>query len=192
MAESTSLEKSNSQDRSDLVAYWSVPLLDGVHTVEFEHGTTTGKRVLRVDGNELFRREWMFRLVGEEHFYMGKQQTKCVLTVDPMPHFMFGYSLYIDGKPLQKFTEKQSQTIRSWAVIVECKRYRIVFERQTLNVYVNGHIVETENVFVSNGTEMTFDLGNSTAVIKAISTDKKEGVIHHLFVNEKLIEEDVF
>lgn len=36
--------------RTDLVAYWSVPLLDGVHTVEFEHGTTSGKRVLRIDG----------------------------------------------------------------------------------------------------------------------------------------------
>lgn len=42
--------KSNSQDRADLVAYWSVPLTDGVHTVEFEHGTTSGKRVIRVDG----------------------------------------------------------------------------------------------------------------------------------------------
>lgn len=40
----------NNQDKADLVAYWSVPLADGVHTVEFEHGTTTGKRVLRVDG----------------------------------------------------------------------------------------------------------------------------------------------
>lgn len=37
-------------DRNDLAAYWSVPLLDGVHTVEFEHGTTTGKRVLILDG----------------------------------------------------------------------------------------------------------------------------------------------
>lgn len=51
MAVSGSLLKSNSGERTDLVAYWSIPLYDGVHTVEFEHGTTTGKRVLRVDGN---------------------------------------------------------------------------------------------------------------------------------------------
>lgn len=51
MSKSESLESTQSQDRSNLVAYWSVPLLDGVHTVEFEHGTTSGKRVLRVDGN---------------------------------------------------------------------------------------------------------------------------------------------
>lgn len=40
----------NSHDRSDLVAYWIVPLADCTHTVEFEHGTTTGKRVVWVDG----------------------------------------------------------------------------------------------------------------------------------------------
>lgn len=35
---------------SDLVAVWEVSLGDGVHTIEFEHGTTSGKRVIRVDG----------------------------------------------------------------------------------------------------------------------------------------------
>lgn len=50
MAISGSLVKSPSNERTDLVAYWSVPLIDGAHTVEFEHGTTSGKRVIRVDG----------------------------------------------------------------------------------------------------------------------------------------------
>lgn len=35
---------------SDLVAVWDVPMNDGVRTVEFEHGTLTGKRVIRVNG----------------------------------------------------------------------------------------------------------------------------------------------
>ena len=35
---------------SDLVAVWEVALSDGLHKVEFEHGTTSGKRVIRVDG----------------------------------------------------------------------------------------------------------------------------------------------
>lgn len=37
-------------DPNDLVAIWDVPLHDGVHRIEFEHGTTTGKRVIRIDG----------------------------------------------------------------------------------------------------------------------------------------------
>ncbi len=35
---------------SDLVATWNVNLPDGNHKIEFEHGTTSGKRVLRIDG----------------------------------------------------------------------------------------------------------------------------------------------
>ena len=34
----------------DLVGTWTVSLPDGKHKVEFEHGTTSGKRVIRVDG----------------------------------------------------------------------------------------------------------------------------------------------
>ncbi|ETE73329.1 hypothetical protein L345_00835, partial [Ophiophagus hannah] len=35
---------------ADLVAVWEVGLSDGVHKIEFEHGTTSGKRVVYVDG----------------------------------------------------------------------------------------------------------------------------------------------
>ncbi|XP_068894445.1 fas apoptotic inhibitory molecule 1 [Tenebrio molitor] len=182
--------KAGSQERSDLVAFWSVPLLDGVHTVEFEHGGTTGKRVIRVDGKEILRRDWMFKLVGEEKFAVGKQGAKCELRVDPLPHFAFGYSLLVDGKPLEKFTEKQSQATRSWAVLAGGKRYRVVFEKQTLNVWVNGQYVETENTFIDSGSEMSFEFENLKAAIKATSVDRKQGVIHQLFVDGQLIEEN--
>lgn len=35
---------------NDLAGVWEVALSDGVHRIEFEHGTTTGKRVIFVDG----------------------------------------------------------------------------------------------------------------------------------------------
>lgn len=35
---------------NDLAGVWEVALSDGVHRIEFEHGTTTGKRVIYVDG----------------------------------------------------------------------------------------------------------------------------------------------
>lgn len=41
----------------DLVALWEVPLNDGVHKIGFEHGTTTGRRVLWVDGEVRFKYE---------------------------------------------------------------------------------------------------------------------------------------
>lgn len=38
----------------DLVAVWEVALSDGVYRVEFAHGTTTGKRVVCVNGQVRF------------------------------------------------------------------------------------------------------------------------------------------
>lgn len=35
---------------NDLAGVWEVALSDGVHRIEFEHGTTTGKRVILIDG----------------------------------------------------------------------------------------------------------------------------------------------
>ena len=33
--------------------------------LEFLHGTTTGSRIIKVDGIEILKHDWMFRLVGE-------------------------------------------------------------------------------------------------------------------------------
>ena len=37
----------------DVAAIWDVKLADGNHKVVFEHGTTSGKRVISVDGVEV-------------------------------------------------------------------------------------------------------------------------------------------
>lgn len=64
-------------------ARWIVPLHDGNRVVEFEHGTASGKRVVRVNGKTIINREWMFRLVGDEEFMYGN--TKFTIRVDPIP-----------------------------------------------------------------------------------------------------------
>ena len=35
---------------SDRVAVWEVPLNSGLYIVEFDHGTTSGTRIVRVNG----------------------------------------------------------------------------------------------------------------------------------------------
>lgn len=37
-------------DKHDTVASWSLPVQDRIYKIEFEHGTASGKRVIRVDG----------------------------------------------------------------------------------------------------------------------------------------------
>lgn len=44
---------------ADVVAVWSVSLSDGIHKVQFEHGTTSGKRVIFVDGKVTMSTEYL-------------------------------------------------------------------------------------------------------------------------------------
>ena len=91
----------------DLVAVWEVHLADGVHVIEFEHGTTSGRRVLRVDGAEISRKEWMFKLVGTETFTMGKSRTPCTIIIEPIGGFTYQYSLEV-RKPVRSSSRSGS------------------------------------------------------------------------------------
>lgn len=134
---------------SEPTARWTVPMSDGNHVVEFEHGTATGKRVVKVDDNVLVHRDWMFRLVGDEVFMFNN--TKFVIRVDPMPgrlilififatiNFLlfysmiishiglkYSYSLWVNGKSYKQFVQSQSKILETWLAKVEGEEYRIV------------------------------------------------------------------
>ena len=80
---------------TDLVAVWEIHLADGVHMIELEHGTTSGKRVVRINREEILRKEWMFKLVGTESFNVGKNRTLCVIKIEPVGGFTYQYSLEV-------------------------------------------------------------------------------------------------
>ncbi|CAH1772477.1 unnamed protein product [Owenia fusiformis] len=161
---------------------------DGIHRVEFEHGTTSGKRVIRADGIEILRRDWMFKLVGREHFNIGK--AKCSIIVEAISGFAYEYSLEVNGKPLKKFSENQSKIMKTWTLTVSGEPTRVVLEKDTLDVWVNGQRVESTGEFVDDGTETHFTLGNKSAYIKAISSgNRREGLIHSLIVDDNEIPE---
>lgn len=70
------------------------------------------------------RKDWMFRLVGEEVFYLGN--TKCAVRVDPSGGFAYEYSLIVDGKSLHKFIEIKSKAWLTWLVQLPEGMYRVV------------------------------------------------------------------
>ncbi len=109
---------------TDVVGVWDVSLADGVHTVKFEHGTTTGKRVLNVDGHEVLRHNWMFKLVGKENFKIGK--TSAYIAIEAISGFAYEYTLFIDGKPLKKFTEDRKKSAKVWTFILDGVETRVV------------------------------------------------------------------
>ena len=80
---------------TDLVTVWEVHLADGIHVIEFEHGTTSGKRVLKVDREVILKNDWMFKLVGTESFKVGKNKTPCTIVIEPVGGFTYQYSLEV-------------------------------------------------------------------------------------------------
>ncbi|XP_059583427.1 fas apoptotic inhibitory molecule 1 isoform X1 [Alligator mississippiensis] len=203
---------------SDLVAVWEVALSDGVHKIEFEHGTTSGKRVVYVDGKEglrhsfapyphweasrrwsghlhgqeEIRKEWMFKLVGKETFTVGAAKAKATINIDAVSGFAYEYTLEIDGKSLKKYMESRSKTTNTWVLSLDGMDCRVVLEKDTMDVWCNGKKMETVGEFVEDGTETHFSVGNHDCCIKAVSSGKRrEGIIHTLIVDDREIPEAV-
>ncbi|XP_029301824.1 fas apoptotic inhibitory molecule 1-like [Cottoperca gobio] len=168
----------------DLVAVWEVALSDGVHRVEFAHGTTTGKRVVYVNGQEVVRRDWLFKLVGKETFSVGSCNTRASVLIEAVSGFSYEYSLEVDGKSLQKFTHDRDQTSKTWLLKVEGEDCRVVLDKDTMDVWCNGQKMDTMGEFVDDGTETHFMLGEHEGCIKAASSGKRQsGIVHHLLLD---------
>ncbi|XP_029731502.2 fas apoptotic inhibitory molecule 1 [Aedes albopictus] len=166
----------------EVVARWRVPMHGKVYEIEFEHGTASGKRVLWIDKEEIFRRDWMFKLVGEDTFKLDDK--RCIIRVDPLPGFKYCYSLFVDGKSYEQFTESQAKALKTWEINLKDNFYRIVLEKNTLNIYVNGKLIEESGEFVDGGTETTFvEDGNRFVLTARTSGNKREGIVHSLAVN---------
>lgn len=178
----------HAKNLGDLVAYWEVALSDGVHKIQFEHGTTSGKRVVYVDGKEVFRKDWMFKLVGCQDFTVGKQNIKARISIDACSGFAYEYTLSINGKSLKKFLENKSKISKAWALTISGKETRIVFEKDTLDIWVNGEKMETAGEFSDEGTETHFEVGSHSCFIRAVTSGRRrDGIIHTLYVDDKAI-----
>ncbi|XP_043488732.1 fas apoptotic inhibitory molecule 1 [Polistes fuscatus] len=178
------LESSN-----EPTARWTVPLNDGNHVIEFEHGTATGRRIVKIDNEELVRREWMFRLVGDELFTFNG--TKFVIRVDPIPGFKYSYTLWVNGKNYKNFVQSQSKILKSWVTKIGDNEYRILLDKQTQNVWINGELIDVENEFMDGGAEMLFTVSELPAVIRSSSSNQKEiGIDYILYIDDIEINEE--
>ncbi|XP_064826185.1 fas apoptotic inhibitory molecule 1-like [Oncorhynchus masou masou] len=172
----------------DVVGIWEVALSDGVYRVEFEHGTATGKRVVWINGQEVLRRDWMFKLVGKETFTVGGMETKATVNIEAISGFTYEYTLEIDGKSLQKFIDNRSKVTKTWVLQVDGVDCRIVLEKDTMDVWFNGQKMETEGEFVDDGTETHFAVADHECCIKALSSGKKRaGIVHYLMVDGEAV-----
>ncbi|KAM9766370.1 LOW QUALITY PROTEIN: fas apoptotic inhibitory molecule 1-like [Menidia menidia] len=127
----------------DRVAIWELQLSDGVFTVEFEHGTTTGRRLVLVNGQEVVRRDWMFKLVGRESFPVGGAGTRATVHIEAAGGFSYEYWLEVGGRSLQRFLDQRAQSTRTWTLRMEGQDTRVVLEKDSMDVWCNGQKMET-------------------------------------------------
>lgn len=65
-----------------------------------------------------------------------------MLQVDPLPGFRYAYTLLVDGEPFQRFADAQSRVLCTWRVLIAgSQTHRVVLEKDTLDVWVNGTII---------------------------------------------------
>ena len=88
------------------------------------------------------RENWMFKLVGRETFTIGKH--KCVIAIDSSSGFSYEYTLEVDGKSYEKFCENQSKILQSWTFTIADTPYRVVLEKNTMDLWVNGNRLDVE------------------------------------------------
>lgn len=68
--------------------------------------------------------------------------------------------------------------------------YRIVLEKDTMDVWVNGIKAEVAAEFVDDGTETHFTIGKMPAHILNLSSGhRRTGIIHKLIVEDNEIPE---
>ncbi len=82
--------------------------------------------------------------------------------------------------------------MKTWVLPVEGEMCRVVLERDTLDVWVNGRRAETAGEFADEGTETHFAVRCQPAFIRAISSgNKRVGIVHKLFVQDVEVPEYV-
>lgn len=95
-----------------------------VHSTDANPISHTLTRFLSLQ--EIFRREWMFKLVGDDVFDL-EDDMRCLIRVNPASGMKFTYALYVDGKPFEQYCERQARALTAWEHCdSEERRYRIV------------------------------------------------------------------
>jgi hypothetical protein len=80
--------------------------------------------------------------------------------------------------------------MKTWVLPVDGTMFRVVLEKDTLDIWVNGRKAEVAAEFVDEGTETHFTLGKQPAHILAISSGKRRtGLLHKLIVDDNEVPE---
>ena len=99
------------------------------------------------------------------------------------------YSMYVMSL-MWSIPFRPMQIMKTWVLPVDGSMYRIVLEKDTLDIYANGRRAETAGEFTDEGTETHFTIANTPAFVRAESTgNRRKGIVHKLFVHDSEVPE---
>lgn len=174
-------ELKKNHNKNDVVARWLFPVHGKLFDIELEHGTISGKRVIWVNGEEILRRDIMYRLVGEDVFFV--EDKRCIIHIFPSSGFKYTYKLFIDGIECEIYNQAQSKILKTWEIKINDKNYRVVLEKDTLNIYLNGILREERPEFCDGGTDTHIVEDGHKFIMSARSGDQNEPIRYSLKVN---------
>merc|ERR1712130_242890 len=81
----------------------------------------TGRRLAldsssQVDGQIVIKRDWMFRLVGEETFTIGPKKQKAKVRIEAVDGFTYTYKLLVGNRELEKFARDSVKNLAIWKI----------------------------------------------------------------------------
>lgn len=144
----------------------------------------------------------MFKLVGDDPFQLT-DTVRCLLRVCPAPGMKFTYSLYVDGKPFEQYRDHRARALKTWEYRAvdgtgdgdEGRLYRIVLEKDTLTLFINGVQRDEQAEFAEEGgTDTNIALDGHTFCVTARSRSAptaRNGLAYRAYVDGEEIEECV-
>ena len=107
----------------------------------------------------------------------------------PSTGFKYNYKLFVEGVEYETFNKNQLKVLKTWEIKINDKMYRIVLEKDTLNIYLNGDLRDEKPEFVDDGTETSFMQDDHIFILSAgSSANRSEGICYNLTVNGALHE----
>ena len=82
---------------------------------------------------QVYRKNWMFRLVGSEVFHIGKNSKVAEITITSKG-MSFEYALTVDGRPLEKFVQAQAKNTRTWLPNINGIDHRVVLGKDYIGL----------------------------------------------------------
>ncbi|CAL2035738.1 unnamed protein product [Caenorhabditis brenneri] len=150
--------------RLDQINSWSLPVAGNIHHVEILEDNFDAMRIVVVDGKEMFRFE-SNQNPSRNYFKIGN--FSCRVNRKNNTLFSCKYVLEVSGKSYEAYKEEYHRKFDIWELTLEGKKWRVVLDKESLELFGNGAKIEAERNFTDNGTITSFLLDNTPCRIQA-------------------------